>query len=149
MYRNVVIEMSADRNGETEKSCSATKRVNIIHFSISKDYITLTSSVKERKSATDLILGFAKKKHIQSQFFQTVLHCNLYAACRSQAKTGNVCIGVAREGKVANPPTFLECRVILCFERRFSKQNSVIRLKSNILAHPNFFPPIFLGYLRH
>jgi len=27
------------------------------------------------------------------------------------------------------PPKFLENIVILCFERRFSKQNSVIRLK--------------------
>jgi len=35
-------------------------------------------------------------------------------------------------------PNILENIVILCFERRFSKQNSVIRLKSNILA-----PPIF------
>jgi len=32
----------------------------------------------------------------------------------------------------------LENIVILCFEKRFSKQNSVIRLKSNILAPPNF-----------
>ena len=34
--------------------------------------------------------------------------------------------------------------VILCFERRFSKQNKVIRLKSNI-----FPPKKFLGWLRH
>jgi len=34
--------------------------------------------------------------------------------------------------------------VILCFEKRFFKQNRVIRLKSNILA-----PPKFLGWLRH
>jgi len=32
----------------------------------------------------------------------------------------------------------------LLFERRFFKQNSVIRLKSNIVA-----PPKFLGWLRH
>ena len=32
----------------------------------------------------------------------------------------------------------------MCFERRFSKQNSIIRLKSNILP-----PPEFLGWLRH
>ena len=32
------------------------------------------------------------------------------------------------------PPIFLEHIVILCFERRFSKQNSVVRLKSNIFA---------------
>jgi len=39
------------------------------------------------------------------------------------------------------PPKFLENIVILCFERRFSKQNSVIRLKSSILAPPKFFGP--------
>jgi len=32
----------------------------------------------------------------------------------------------------AMPPKFLENIVILCFERHFSKQNNVIRLKSNI-----------------
>jgi len=42
------------------------------------------------------------------------------------------------------PPKFLENIVILCFERRFSKQNSVIHLKSNILT-----PSQFLGWLRH
>jgi len=39
------------------------------------------------------------------------------------------------------PPKFLEHIVILCFERQYTKQNSVIRLKSNILA-----PQIFLGH---
>ena len=34
---------------------------------------------------------------------------------------------------------FLEHIVILCFERRFSKQNSVIRVKSNILPPPQIF----------
>ena len=42
------------------------------------------------------------------------------------------------------PPQFLENIVILCFERRVSKQNSVIRLKSNILP-----PKKILGWLRH
>jgi len=32
------------------------------------------------------------------------------------------------------PPRFLEYLVILCFEGRYSKQNAVSRLKSNILA---------------
>ena len=40
-------------------------------------------------------------------------------------------IGVARG---AMPPKILENIDILCFERRFSKQNSVIRLKSSILG---------------
>jgi len=33
------------------------------------------------------------------------------------------------------PPKFLENIVILFFERRFCKQNSVIRLKLNILVY--------------
>ena len=33
------------------------------------------------------------------------------------------------------PQKFLENIVILCFERRFSKQNNVIRLKLNILVY--------------
>ena len=47
-------------------------------------------------------------------------------------------IGVARRPKGPCPPKFLENMVILCFERRFSKQNRVIRLKSNILV-PQIF----------
>jgi len=43
------------------------------------------------------------------------------------------CIGVAR-GPL--PPTFLAYIVILCFDRRYPKQNSVIGLKSNI-SHPS------------
>jgi len=35
--------------------------------------------------------------------------------------------------------TFLENTVILCFEMRFSKPNSVIRLKSNILPPHKMF----------
>jgi len=42
-------------------------------------------------------------------------------------------IGVARGAKwPMATPKFLENIAILCFERRFSKQNSVIRLESNI-----------------
>jgi len=59
-------------------------------------------------------------------------------------------VGVDRGAKGPWPPKFLEHIVILYFERRFSKQNSVIRLKSDILAPPNFFAhPKFLGWLRH
>ena len=36
-------------------------------------------------------------------------------------------------------PKFLENIVILCFEKRFSKQNSAIRLKSNIVTPQNFW----------
>ena len=51
--------------------------------------------------------------------------------------------------KVHVPPKFLEHIIILWLERRFPKQNSVIRLKSNILPTPNFFAsPKFLGWLR-
>ena len=37
------------------------------------------------------------------------------------------------------PPKFFKNIVILCFERRFSKQKSVIRLKLNSLLPPNFW----------
>ena len=45
------------------------------------------------------------------------------------------------------PPKCLENMVILCFERHFSKQCSVIRPKSNILAPPKiyFSPPQISG----
>jgi len=51
--------------------------------------------------------------------------------------------------RVYGLPKFLENIEIVCFERRFSKQNSVIRLKLNILAPSKFFatPPNFwAGY---
>jgi len=47
---------------------------------------------------------------------------------------------VARGVKGDMPPKkFLENIVVLSFERRFYKQNSVNRLKSNILVHPEFW----------
>jgi len=58
-------------------------------------------------------------------------------------------IGVARGGaKESWPPKFLEKIVILCFERRFFKQSSVIRQKWNILSPQMFWhPPNFwTGY---
>jgi len=47
------------------------------------------------------------------------------------------------------PPKFLKHIVILCFKRRFPKQNSVIHLKANILAPRIFYPPKYLGWLHH
>jgi len=44
------------------------------------------------------------------------------------------------------PLKFLENVVILCFERRFSKQNSVIRLKSYILPPPKFWAGYATGH---
>jgi len=43
---------------------------------------------------------------------------------------------------------FLGNILILCFERRFSKKNSVIRLKSNILTPSDFSstPNFWAGY---
>ena len=60
------------------------------------------------------------------------------------AKTVCECMGVARGAKGVIHPKFLENIVILCYERRFSKQNSVVRLKSNILP-----PKKFVGWLSH
>jgi len=36
-------------------------------------------------------------------------------------------------------PNFLEDLVILCFKKEYLKQNTVARLKSNILTHPKFW----------
>jgi len=55
-------------------------------------------------------------------------------------------IGVARRAKGAMPPIFLNNIVIFCFERRLSKQNSAIRLKSNILAPLNFWAGYATGH---
>jgi len=43
------------------------------------------------------------------------------------------------------PPKFVENIVILCFESFFSKQNSVIRLKSNISPTPVVGSPQIFG----
>jgi len=48
-------------------------------------------------------------------------------------------IGVASVDKGAMPPSNFWKMAILCFERRFSKQNSVIRLKSYTLPLQNFW----------
>jgi len=70
--------------------------------------------------------------------------CPLCSAFKSKAMlvSGTIrTIGVARGGSKGPcpPKIFRKYIVILCFEKRFSKQNSVIRLKSNILA-PQSFP---------
>jgi len=53
-------------------------------------------------------------------------------------------IGVAGGGakEAMAPQKLLENIATLCFERRFPKQNSVIRLKSNILPTPQIFVPL-------
>jgi len=61
------------------------------------------------------------------------------SSCFENAGIG--AIGIARGGQRSHAPKFLESIVILCFESRFSKQNSVIRLKSNIFAPAKFFGP--------
>jgi len=53
-------------------------------------------------------------------------------------------------GGHALPPQFLEKVVIFRFERQYHQKYIVARLKSNILAPPNFLvPPKNLGWLRH
>jgi len=56
---------------------------------------------------------------------------------------------VAKGGQRGHgPPKVLENIVILCFESRVSKQNIVIRLKSNIMAPKTILPPrnFWAGY---
>jgi len=67
---------------------------------------------------------------------------------RSNASLG--LIGVARRGQGGmTSHKFLENIDILCFERCFSKQNSVIRLKSNILPPPQFWPGYATARAKH
>jgi len=58
--------------------------------------------------------------------------------------------GIAR-GAWGHVPQVFRTYSHLCFERRYHKQNSVIRLKSNIFAPPTKFLglPKFLGWLRY
>jgi len=49
-------------------------------------------------------------------------------------------------GKGAMPPQIFRTYIVIsCFERRFSKQNNVIRQKLNILARPIFLVPQIFG----
>jgi len=41
----------------------------------------------------------------------------------------------------------LECQVILCFKREYLKQNTVARLKSNILTHPKFWASLATAHV--
>jgi len=47
-------------------------------------------------------------------------------------------IGVERGAQGGHVPKFLEYLVILCFERRYPKRNTVASLKSKILVPRNF-----------
>ena len=60
--------------------------------------------------------------------------------CHKGCHFGVACIGIAR-GQGSHSPLNFYNAVILCLdsERRFSKQNSVICLRSNILPPPNFW----------
>jgi len=59
-------------------------------------------------------------------------------------------IGVARGALATMPPQIFRTYSHLCFERRYHKQNSVIRLKPNILYPTKFFDsPKFVGWLRY
>jgi len=70
------------------------------------------------------------------------------AICEDATKGHRRSQGVAKRAMA--PLKFVENIVILFLERRFSKQNSVIRRKSNILAPLKIFRPSkFLGWLRH
>jgi len=91
------------------KNCKAGKTNNFNKFCSG----TLRSRARERK------------KHSTSS-----RHCVLTQRAHRRSQGG-------QRGHA--PQKFLENIVILFFKRRFSKQNSVICLKSNIFATPNFW----------
>jgi len=70
---------------------------------------------------------------VKQTFFRGIWGSVTFYGARPSVLT----IGVARGAKGLWPPKFLENIVILCFERRFSKQNSVFCLKANVLP-PQF-----------
>ena len=89
---------------------------------------------------------YCSAKHFKDQVTQFDRRCNgktisgiLRIFSPENCKQSLASIGVARGGRGAMPPKYLENIVILCFERRFSKQNNVIRLKSNIYPPWNFW----------
>ena len=96
--------------------------------------------VDGRQSSAEV--GFSNSKYLE----------NKYPKWRilEQDRSRNLKIWLRRIGvaKGATSPTFLENMVIFCFERRFSTQNSAIRLKSYIspkisgLATPLLRPPL-------
>jgi len=90
------------------------------------------------------------KLRLRNQLHDHADLMSLSGSNRSSLQVRPRCIGIDRgEPKGPFPPNFLENIVILCFERRFSEQNSVIRLKSSILDSPRIFwpPPNFwAGY---
>jgi len=103
-----------------------------------------------------LLLRLLRKleKTLAMKFVWQVASSNPFKDCKPTvlAQISPVAtIGVARGTKGPCAPKLFENIVISCFERRFSKQNSVIRLKSNILPPTNKFlaPPKFLDWLRH
>jgi len=91
-------------------------------------------------------LDIPKRRSQLAIFFRTTTNKRFgttSVACYSRSfdrvSTQADTIGVARAKGAMATPKFLENIVILCFERRFSKQNSVIRLQSNILPPQHFW----------
>ena len=59
------------------------------------------------------------------------------------------CIGVAKGSPRDHVPPIFRTYSRLCCERRYHKQKSVIRLKSNILAPTKLLAPQIFGWIRY
>jgi len=112
-----------------------------------KHMTSLTLSYKQTVTANEIVaIAQIHRRTVNVYSFLSVgatySAMGKVVACRTLFISNiDVAMGVPRGH---GPLKFLDNIVILCFERRFSKQNSVIRLKSNILP-----PPKFLGWQRH
>jgi len=123
-----------------------------INFLVS--YLSLSSKFSRnlgnmQKTSTHIL--FTSRKHTTGFLVKSFGRCcgSTVLAVKSLYSWSEVCvrlIGAAKgRPKCSWPPKFLENIVILCFERRFSKENSVIRLRSNILLPPNFWASYATG----
>ena len=97
---------------------------------------------KYRKNNLDFFMldYLVQLKHVWQPWYRRWSRKGVKVNMLKSADSGVGIMGVARGGQRSRAPArFLEKTVIFCFERRFSTQNSVIRLKSNILAPPQIF----------
>jgi len=103
-------------------------KCSILKICVSFVYMTLGGGGRSGQSTLGMFQQEASHRQLCQSAANTFWHVHVVHR-RSQGGLGAI------------PPKFLKRTVIFCFERRYSKQNSVICLQSNIVATTNFFGP--------